>query len=112
MSGFDYKEFVFPGTVAMIVLFTAIMWGVSIVWDREFGFLKEVLVAPISRTAVATGKTLGGATIATLQGTIMLVFAPLAGVSLSPVKVVTLIALMFVFALALTPPWESSLRHE
>jgi ABC-2 type transport system permease protein len=102
LSAYNYKEFVFPGIIAMIVLFTSIMWGVSIVWDREFGFLKEVLVAPISRTAVAIGKTLGGATIATLQGTLMLVFAPLAGVSLSPAKVLLLIALMFIFALALT----------
>ena len=102
LAAYDYKEFVFPGIIGMIVLFTAVMWGVSIVWDREFGFLKEVLVAPISRTAVALGKTLGGATIATTQGTVMLVFAPLAGVSLSPLKVLTLIALMFVFSLSLT----------
>ena len=102
LSDYDYIEFMFPGIVAMIVVFTAIMWGVSIVWDREFGFLKEVLVAPISRTAVALGKALGGATIATLQGTLMLIFAPLTGVSLSPMKVMLLIPLMFVFALSLT----------
>jgi ABC-2 type transport system permease protein len=102
LSVYDYKEFVFPGIIAMIVLFTSIMWGVSIVWDREFGFLKEVLVAPISRTAVALGKTLGGATIATIQGTVMLVFAPLAGVGFTPIQVLLLIVLMFVFALSLT----------
>ena len=102
LSSYDYKQFVFPGIIAMIVLFTSIMWGVSIVWDREFGFLKEVLVAPISRTSVALGKTLGGATIATFQGTLMLIFAPLAGVSLSVTTVIMLIALMFVFALSLT----------
>ena len=102
LSSYDYREFVFPGIIAMIVLFTSIMWGVSIVWDREFGFLKEVLIAPISRTAVALGKTLGGATIATFQGTVMLAFAPVAGVELSPFQGVQLIGLMFVFALSLT----------
>lgn len=101
-EGLNYIQFLFPGIVAMIVLFTAIMWGVSVVWDREFGFLKEVLVAPISRTAVAIGKTLGGATIATIQGMVMLIFVPFVGVSLSPGQVLLLIALMFIFACSVT----------
>ncbi|MCX5999513.1 MAG: ABC transporter permease, partial [Chloroflexi bacterium] len=63
-AGFDYVKFMFPGIIGMVVLTNSIMTGVSIVWDREFGFLKEVLVAPISRTSVAIGKALGGATIA------------------------------------------------
>lgn len=101
-TSYSYIQFLFPGIVGMVVLFTAIMWGISIVWDREFGFLKEVLVAPISRTSVAVGKALGGATIATLQGTLMLVFAPFVGVSLSLAQVLLLIVLMFVFACSLT----------
>ncbi len=101
-AGYNYIQFLFPGIVGMIVLFTAVMWGVSIVWDREFGFLKEILVAPISRAAVAMGKTLGGATIATVQGTVMLVFAPFVGVSLSVSQVLLLIVLMFVFACSIT----------
>ncbi|MDY6836318.1 MAG: ABC transporter permease [Chloroflexota bacterium] len=99
---YDYIQFMFPGVIAMIVLFTAIMWGISIVWDREFGFLKEVLVAPVSRVSVAIGKALGGATIATIQGTMMLVFAPIAGVNLSMTQVIPLLILMFIIAVSLT----------
>ena len=99
---FDYVKFMYPGIIGMVVLFTSIMTGVSMVWDREFGFLKEVLVAPISRNAVAIGKVLGGATIATIQGLFMLVFIPFAHVSPSAGGVFLLIAVMFVLALSLT----------
>lgn len=99
---FDYIQFMYPGIIGMVVLFTSIMTGVSVVWDREFGFLKEVLVAPISRTSVAIGKALGGATIATIQGIFMLVFIPFAHVSLTVGEAFLLIALMFVFSLSLT----------
>jgi ABC-2 type transport system permease protein len=78
-GGFDFKKFVFPGIVAMTVMSTAISSAISIVWDREFGFLREMLVAPVSRTALVTGKTLGGASVATVQGTIMLALAPSSG---------------------------------
>jgi ABC-2 type transport system permease protein len=101
-ADFNYIQFIFPGIIGMVVLFTGIMSGVSIVWDREFGFLKEVLVAPMSRISVAIGKTLGGATIATIQGVIMLVFIPFVGISISAVQVFLLIPLMFVFAFSLT----------
>jgi ABC-2 type transport system permease protein len=82
----------------MTVLMSSFMAGVSVVWDREFGFLKEVLVAPISRASVAVGKTLGAATIALLQGTLILVLAPLVGVSLTLVKVLTIWPLMLLLA--------------
>ena len=65
----------------MSVLFSAIFGAMTIVWDREFGFLKEVLVAPIDRSAVAIGKSLGGATQAMVQGLVLLLLAPLIGVS-------------------------------
>ena len=71
-AGFDFKKFVFPGVVAMSVVSTAIFSAVSIVWDREFGFLREMLVAPVSRISLVLGKAAGGATVATVQGTIML----------------------------------------
>ncbi len=58
-AGFDFKKFLFPGIVAMTVMSTAISSAISIVWDREFGFLREMLVAPVSRTALVSGKTLG-----------------------------------------------------
>ncbi|MHB8368738.1 MAG: ABC transporter permease, partial [Leptospirales bacterium] len=72
-----YQGFLFPGIVAMSVLFTASFAGVAIVWDREVGFLKEVLVAPLSRTAVVIGKILGGATNSVVQGSLILLLFPL-----------------------------------
>src|SRR6516165_5276753 len=73
----SFKSFIYPGVLAMSVLFTAIFSAASIVWDREFGFLREMLVAPVSRSAIVTGKILGGATIATIQRIIMLALAGL-----------------------------------
>jgi ABC-2 type transport system permease protein len=98
----DFTSFLFPGIIAMAVLFTAIFSAVSIVWDREFGFLKEVLVAPVSRTAVALGKVAGGSTVAMFQGVIILLFAPLIGVHLSAAQIVVLIALMLLTAATMT----------
>jgi ABC-2 type transport system permease protein len=97
-----YVRFVFPGIVGMAILFNAIFSAMSIVWDREFGFLREILVAPINRSAVAIGKALGGATQAMIQGVVMLAFAPLAGVHLSLLAVVEVIPLLFVLAFALS----------
>jgi len=100
--GVNFSKFIFPGIVGMTVLMTSFTAGVSVVWDREFGFLKEVLVAPISRVAVAAGKTLGGATIALIQGIVMLLFAPIFGVSLPPGIVLKLLPVMFLVASALS----------
>ncbi len=86
----------------MTILFVSIFSAMSIVWDREFGFLKEILVAPINRSAVAVGKTLGGATQAMIQGGILLLLAPIAGVKLTVLSVLELIPLMFITAFALT----------
>lgn len=96
--GIDFTQFMFPGIIGMTVLMSSFMAGVSVVWDREFGFLKEVLVAPISRASVAAGKTLGAATVALLQGVIILLFAPLVGISLSAGTVLALLPLMFLLA--------------
>jgi ABC-2 type transport system permease protein len=101
-GGFDFKKFVFPGIVAMTVVTTAIFSAISIVWDREFGFLREMLVAPVSRGALVIGKTLGGASVATVQGTIMLALAPLIGVHLTVLLVVEVIATELLMAVALT----------
>lgn len=100
--GVNFSKFIFPGIVGMTVLMTSFTAGVSVVWDREFGFLKEVLVAPISRVAVAVGKTLGGATIALIQGIVMLLFAPIFGVTLPPGIVLKLLPVMFLVAFALS----------
>jgi ABC-2 type transport system permease protein len=100
--GVSFKTFMYPGVVAMTVLFTAIFSAASIVWDREFGFLREMLVAPVSRSAIVIGKCLGGATIATLQGIVILALAGLTGVPYNPVLMITLVGEMLLLAFALT----------
>ncbi|MEK6538389.1 MAG: ABC transporter permease [Nitrospirota bacterium] len=97
-----YLVFIFPGIIGMAILFTSVFSAISIVWDREIGFLKEVMVAPISRWAVAIGKSLGGGTVATLQGCLMLVFAPIIGVDMGIWTVIVLIPLMLFVAISLT----------
>lgn len=99
--GVNFTQFMFPGIIGMTVLMGSFMAGISMVWDREFGFLKEVLVAPISRTSVVLGKTLGSATIALLQGSLVLLFAPLIGVSLSFGTVLVLWPLMLLLAISM-----------
>jgi ABC-2 type transport system permease protein len=101
-AGLDYITFMFPGIVGMSVLFTSIFSAVSIIWDREFGFLKEVLVAPVPRWAVAVGKCLGGATVAVIQSVIIVALAPFVGVSLTFLVVVELLAFAFVISFAMT----------
>jgi ABC-2 type transport system permease protein len=101
-GGFNFRQFVFPGVVAMSVVTTAIFSAISIVWDREFGFLREMLVAPVPRSVLVLGKTAGGATVATAQGSLMLLLAPFIGVRLTPLTVVEVLALEFLMAVALT----------
>jgi ABC-2 type transport system permease protein len=100
--GVDFSKFIFPGIVGMTVLMTSFTAGISVVWDREFGFLREILVAPISRVVVAVGKTLGGATIALIQGIVILFFAPLLGIAISPGILLKLLPVMFLIAFALS----------
>lgn len=99
--GVDFTLFIFPGIIGMTVLMSSFMAGVSVVWDREFGFLKEVLVAPISRASVAVGKTLGSATVALLQGLLILLLAPLVGLKLSLLTLLALVPLMLLLAASL-----------
>jgi ABC-2 type transport system permease protein len=75
----SYLQFVAPGVIAMGILFTSIFSGIGLLWDRQFGFLKETLVAPVPRLTIMAGRTLGGATIATIQGTLVLVVCMLVG---------------------------------
>ncbi|MEV0665967.1 ABC transporter permease [Actinomadura luteofluorescens] len=98
----DLKTFIFPGVCAMSVMFTAMFSAGSIVWDREFGFLREMLVAPVSRAAIVVGKCIGGALVATVQGTVIVLLAGLAGVPYDPGLMLELLGLMFVGAFALT----------
>jgi len=97
-----YIQFLYPGVIAMSILFTSIFSALSIIWDREFGFLKEVLVAPVPRWAVAMGKAFGGATVAMVQAVIMVAMAPLVGISLSVVIIAKLLVLAFLMSFAVT----------
>jgi len=74
-----YIDFIVPGIVAQTILFNAIFWGVGIMWDKQFGFLKETLVAPVSRTNIMLGNALGGATIAVIQGVMLLIISIIFG---------------------------------
>lgn len=98
----DYIKFMYPGVIGMSILFTSIFSAISIIWDREFGFLKEVLVAPVPRWAVAIGKSFGGATVALVQVVILVAIAPLVGIALSPIIVVEMLFLGFLMSIAVT----------
>jgi len=97
--GVSFKTFIYPGVLAMSVLFTAIFSAASIVWDREFGFLREILVAPVSRASIVIGKCLGGATF---QGIIFLILAGFADVPYNPVLILTLIGELLLLSFTLT----------
>jgi daunorubicin resistance ABC transporter membrane protein len=98
----DFRTFLFPGVLATSVMFTAVFSGVSVVWDREFGFLREMLVAPIRRSSIMAGKCLGGAIVATAQAVVILAMAGLCGIPYSPVLMIELLAVLFLAALAIT----------
>ena len=98
----DLKTFMFPGILATSTLFTAMFSAVSIVWDREFGFLREMLVAPIRRSSIILGKAIGGATTATLQGVLVLALAPFVHVPLTVGLVLTLLGEVFLLSFTLT----------
>lgn len=101
-GGVDFRTFLFPGVLSMSVLFTAAFAGISMVWDREFGFLREMLVAPVSTTAILLGKCLGGASVATIQSVIVLALAGLVGVPYDPLMMLEIIVLLFIMSFMIT----------
>ena len=101
-QGVNLRTFLFPGALAMTVLFTSVFSAGSIVWDREFGFLREMLVAPISRASIVVGKALGGATVATFQGVIVLLLAGLVGVPYSPTLILAVLGELMLLSFTLT----------
>jgi ABC-2 type transport system permease protein len=98
----DFATFLFPGTVVTGVMFPAVFSAISIVWDREAGFLREMLVAPISRGSIVVGKCLGGATVALTNGVVLLALAPLAGVPYRVGLLLGALGIVFLAALAMT----------
>jgi ABC-2 type transport system permease protein len=101
--GENYIVFLIPGMVAMSVLFTSVFSGIQIIWDKQFGFLKETLVAPVSRLEIMSGQTLGGATTAVFQGALILILSVLVGFPLSnPVGFLIALAFMILIGISFT----------
>lgn len=98
----DYLEYFFPGTMVLVLLFAAIFSTISVIEDRNQGFLQGVLVAPVPRAAIALGKVLGGATLAWLQSVVLLALAPLAGIRLTPASVLSAAGVLAVLGISLT----------
>lgn len=99
-GGGNYLEFLAPGIIGMSILFTAMFSGIEVIWDRQFGFLKETLVAPVARWKIMLGRTLGGATVAFIQGFVVLLLSSLIGFRLTSLALLP-IALIFMFLIAL-----------
>jgi len=98
-GGGNYIQFLVPGIVAMGILFLSFFFGIELIWDRQFGFLKETLVAPVSRTAILVGRTLGGATVGTVQGILIFLIALAVGYR-PPSLLLIPLALVFMFLIA------------
>lgn len=101
-SGFNYTQFLLPGIIAQTLLFTAMFLGISVIWDRQFGFMKEILVAPIGRISIFTGKMFGVGTAAIIQGIIVIVLGFLIGVPLTLYSISLAIPLMIIITVGLT----------
>jgi ABC-2 type transport system permease protein len=100
--GVDLKTFIYPGILCISVMFIAMFSAASIVWDREFGFLREMMVAPVRRSSIVIGKCLGGATVASLQGVILICLAPTVGVPYDALMILGIFALQLLLAFSIT----------
>jgi ABC-2 type transport system permease protein len=101
-EGFNYLQFIFPGMIGMTILFSSIFSSISIVWDREFGFMKEMLVAPISRLSIVIGKTVSGTLISTAQAVIILVLIPFLGMRITVMQFVSVVAVSLLVSFCIT----------
>ncbi|MGE0458350.1 MAG: ABC transporter permease [Bauldia sp.] len=99
---YTYLQFIFAGVIVLNIMYTSVQAAVSVIWDREFGFLREVLVAPLPRSLVLLGKVLGGATVAMVHGSIVLLFARFADVDVFAADLLPALGIMFLLAFALT----------
>lgn len=102
VGGVTFSQYIFSGIIGMTLLFAGVQSAISIVWEREFGFLRELLVAPISRGSITLAKILSGATWAMLQGAVVLALAPVVGVTLTPVIVIEALAVMALISVMMT----------
>ena len=100
--GVDYQQFIFPGIVAMSIIFSSVFFGSYIIWDRKFDFLKSVMVAPVSRGSVFVGKTLGGMTTSLIQAAILLAIGAAIGIPFTPLSLVQVVATILLMSFGLT----------
>jgi ABC-2 type transport system permease protein len=98
---YTYLQFIFPAVIALNILYTSVQSAVSTIWDREFGFLREILVSPLPRATILLGKILGGTTVAMFHGSLVLALAHFADIALTPTDVISGLGLMFLLAFGL-----------
>jgi ABC-2 type transport system permease protein len=101
VQGYSYQIFIYPGVVVMTVLFASLFYGVYIIWDRKLDFLKEVLVAPVSRASVFAGKVLGGATDAMIQVVFLLIIGLFISVPLTPIVIIKAFLMLLLISIAM-----------
>jgi ABC-2 type transport system permease protein len=100
--GVSYMQFIFPGILGMTILFSSIFSSISIIWDKEFGLMKEILVAPVSRFSIVIGKALSGTIISAIQAVIILLFFPFLGIKLGILSIPFTIAIAFLLAFCIS----------
>ncbi len=100
-EGVSYIQFIYPGIIGMTVLFSSIFSAISIIWDKEFGYMKEILVAPVSRSSIVIGKALSGTIVSTIQVAMILILFPLLDLSLDPVQVAGVLLFSFILSFCL-----------
>lgn len=96
--GMPYMQFIFPGIIGMTILFSSIFSSISIIWDKEFGFMKEMLVAPISRFSIVIGKALSGTVVSTIQAIIILLLFPFIGIKLSFLQILSIVCISIILS--------------
>ena len=101
IPGIDYQQYLFPGIIGQTLLFTSMFMGISVIWDKEFGFMKEVLVSPVSRFTIFLGKMLGDSTAALFQGIIVFAFGFILGIPFDPITLLAALPVMLLITVGL-----------
>lgn len=101
IPGIDYQQYLFPGIIGQTLLFTSMFMGISVIWDKEFGFMKEILVAPISRFTIFLGKMFGDSTAAMIQGLIVFAFGFILGIPFDPLTLFAALPIMLLITIGL-----------
>ena len=102
VEGVTYTQFIFPGILGLTILFSSIFSSISIIWDKEFGFMKEILVAPVSRFSIVVGKALSGTVVSTLQAVLILCFFPVLGLKLGVLQIIGVVLICALVAFSIS----------